>query len=86
MSDAELSEIEGETRTGRQRESERKRRRILETARDCFGRLGFARATIETISAEAAVSAAGADLGVDAPGPTHGVDLILRLDDDGHPV
>jgi AcrR family transcriptional regulator len=40
----------------RQAESERRRRRILEAARDCFGRLGFARATVETIASEAGVS------------------------------
>jgi AcrR family transcriptional regulator len=40
----------------RQSESERKRRRILEAARGCFGRLGFAGATVETIAGEAGVS------------------------------
>jgi AcrR family transcriptional regulator len=40
----------------RQAESERRRRRILEAARACFGRLGFAGATVETIASEAGVS------------------------------
>jgi AcrR family transcriptional regulator len=40
----------------RQSESERRRRRILEAARACFGRLGFAGATVETIAREAGVS------------------------------
>lgn len=44
------------TPTTRQTESERRRRRILAAARDCFGRLGFAGATIETIAGEAGVS------------------------------
>jgi AcrR family transcriptional regulator len=40
----------------RQAESERRRRRILEAARACFGRFGFAGATVETIASEAGVS------------------------------
>ncbi len=40
----------------RQTESERRRGRILDAARDCFGRLGFAGATVETIAGEAGVS------------------------------
>jgi AcrR family transcriptional regulator len=40
----------------RQAESERRRRRILDAARESFGRLGFAGATVETIASEAGVS------------------------------
>lgn len=40
----------------RQAESERKRQRILEAARACFGRLGYSGAKVETIAAEAGVS------------------------------
>lgn len=40
----------------RRRNSEGRRRRILEAARGCFGRLGFAGATVETIAREAGVS------------------------------
>ena len=40
----------------RQAESGRRRERILEAARACFGRLGFAGATVETIASEAGVS------------------------------
>jgi AcrR family transcriptional regulator len=40
----------------RRQESERRRRRILEAARACFGRLGFAGATVEVIAREAGVS------------------------------
>ena len=40
----------------RQAESERRRQRVLEAARSCFGRLGFAGATVETIAGEAGVS------------------------------
>jgi AcrR family transcriptional regulator len=36
--------------------SERRRARILEAARSCFGRLGFAGATVEAIAGEAGVS------------------------------
>jgi AcrR family transcriptional regulator len=36
--------------------SERRRARILEAARSCFGRLGFAGATVEAIASEAGVS------------------------------
>jgi AcrR family transcriptional regulator len=36
--------------------SERRRARILEAARSCFGRLGFAGATVELIAGEAGVS------------------------------
>jgi AcrR family transcriptional regulator len=41
----------------RQQESEARRLRILEAARQCFGELGFAGATIEAIAAAAGVSA-----------------------------
>jgi AcrR family transcriptional regulator len=41
----------------RQVESEARRQRILEAARRCFGELGFAGATIESIAAAAGVSA-----------------------------
>ncbi len=45
------------TGRGQRREaSERRRRQILDAARGCFGSLGFARATVETIAAEAGVS------------------------------
>jgi len=53
---------EGEARVdrrsagARQAESERKRQRILEAARACFGRLGYSGAKVETIAAEAGVS------------------------------
>lgn len=40
----------------RRLESERRRARILEAARGCFGRLGFAGATVEAIAGEAGVS------------------------------
>jgi AcrR family transcriptional regulator len=40
----------------RHSESERRRQAILAAARDCFGRLGFAGATVETIAGEAGVS------------------------------
>jgi|GEM_PF-1286862 len=40
----------------RRQESERRRARILAAARDCFGRLGFAGATVEAIASEAGVS------------------------------
>jgi len=40
----------------RQLESERKRQRILESARRCFGELGFAGATVAAIAADAEVS------------------------------
>ena len=40
----------------RQAESERRRQRVLDAARSCFGRLGFAGATVETIAGEAGVS------------------------------
>lgn len=41
---------------GRQAESERKRRRILDGARTCFGRDGYAGATVARIAREAGVS------------------------------
>jgi AcrR family transcriptional regulator len=40
----------------RRRESGERRQRILEAARQCFGELGFSRATIEAIAAAAGVS------------------------------
>jgi TetR/AcrR family transcriptional regulator len=40
----------------RQLESERKRQRILESARRCFGEMGFAGATVAAIAADAGVS------------------------------
>jgi len=43
-------------KSGRKAESEQRRARIVEAARDCFGSLGFARAKVETIAAEAGVS------------------------------
>jgi len=53
------SEGDGPGRPGRgvrRLESERRRARILEAARSCFGRLGFAGATVEAIASEAGVS------------------------------
>jgi AcrR family transcriptional regulator len=41
----------------RQQQSEARRQRILEAARQCFGELGFAGATIEAIASAAGVSA-----------------------------
>jgi len=41
---------------GRRAASERRRQRILDAARQCFGELGFARAKVETIAARAGVS------------------------------
>lgn len=44
-------------RVNRRREgSEQRRARILEAARECFGRLGFGGATVEAIASEAGVS------------------------------
>lgn len=40
----------------RQEESEKRRQRVLDAARKCFGRLGFGGAKIGTIAAEAGVS------------------------------
>ncbi|MGI9431984.1 MAG: TetR family transcriptional regulator [Myxococcota bacterium] len=40
----------------RQEQSERRRRSILEAAREGFGRLGFAKATVDSIASEAGVS------------------------------
>ena len=40
----------------RKRQSEERRRRILDAARDCLGRLGFAGATVSVIASEAGVS------------------------------
>jgi AcrR family transcriptional regulator len=40
----------------RRQESERRRQRVLEAARDGFGRLGFAKATVDSIASEAGVS------------------------------
>lgn len=40
----------------RQEESERRRQRILEAAREGFGELGFAKATVDSIASEAGVS------------------------------
>jgi AcrR family transcriptional regulator len=45
-----------ESEPGRRGASSRRRRRILDAARACFGRLGFAGATVETIAGEAGVS------------------------------
>ena len=45
--------VPGTTRRAR---SEERRRRILEAARACFGRNGYAGATVEAIAAEAGVS------------------------------
>jgi TetR/AcrR family fatty acid metabolism transcriptional regulator len=42
--------------TRRRRESGERRQRILEAARQCFGELGFAGATVEAIAAAAGVS------------------------------
>ncbi len=44
------------SRGKRRADSERRRQRILEAARRCFGELGFARAKVETIAARADVS------------------------------
>ena len=40
----------------RQQQSEERRQRVLEAARRCFGRRGFAGATVEAIAADAGVS------------------------------
>lgn len=48
--------VDGRSRGRRQQESERRRQRILDAARHCFGELGFAGARVETIAAEAGVS------------------------------
>jgi AcrR family transcriptional regulator len=48
--------IDGRSQGRRQEESERKRQRILEAARRCFGDLGFSGAKIGTIALEAGVS------------------------------
>ena len=47
---------DGAARGVRRLESERRRARILEAARGCFGRLGFTGATVEAIAGEAGVS------------------------------
>jgi AcrR family transcriptional regulator len=56
-----VSPLAGKSRHGsrpgrRQVESEQRRQRILEAARECFGQRGFAGATIEAIAATAGVS------------------------------
>lgn len=48
--------VDGRPRGRRQQESERRRQRILDAARRCFGELGFAGARVETIAAQAGVS------------------------------
>lgn len=45
-------------RPGRWRTGEESRRRVLAAARDCFGRLGYDRATVRTIAADAGVDPA----------------------------
>ena len=55
MSEA-AREIEGPASGRRRLESERKRQRILESARRCFGERGFAGATVAAIAADAGVS------------------------------
>lgn len=50
---AERKSVQGPTRRARSAE---RRRRILEAARACFGRSGYAGATVEAIAAEAGVS------------------------------
>ena len=58
--DPEVSEPAQEIETSeggrRQLESERKRQCVLESARRCFGELGFAGATVAAIAADAGVS------------------------------
>ena len=49
-------ENEEETNGARRRESERRRWRILDAARDCFGRQGYAGATVAAIAQAAGVS------------------------------
>jgi AcrR family transcriptional regulator len=47
----------GKPRSGRRQEqSEQRRQRILEAARQGFGRVGFAKATVDSIASEAGVS------------------------------
>jgi len=53
---SEPGDLRGARGTGRQAESERKRRRILGGARVCFGRDGYAGATVARIASEAGVS------------------------------